>query len=155
MGVLLGGVPGVPRANVLILGGGMVGTNACKMAVGLGARVTILDNSLRRLRELDDLFGTQVQTLYSQDAVIEQELKKADLVIAAVLIPGAAAPKLIKRRYLPLMKPGSVIVDVAVDQGGCCETTRPTYHDAPTFVDRKSTRLNSSHSAKSRMPSSA
>ncbi len=134
MGVLLGGVPGVPRANVLIIGGGVVGTNACKMALGLGARVTIMDANLNRLTYLDDLFGSQVQTLYSQEASIRLEIRNADLVIGAVLIPGAAAPKLIKKEYLKEMKKGSVIVDVAVDQGGCCETTRPTYHDNPTFV---------------------
>ena len=134
MGVLLGGVPGVSKARVVILGGGTVGTNACKMAVGLGADVTILDNSLARLAQLDDLFGSRIQTLYSQPATIEKALREADLTIGAVLIPGAAAPKLIKRSYLKNMKRGSVIVDVAVDQGGCCETTSPTYHDDPTFL---------------------
>lgn len=134
LGVLLGGVPGVPRAKVVIIGGGVVGTNACKMAVGLGADVTIIDKSIERLTYLDDLFGARIQTLYSQDATIERELYSADLVIGAVLIPGAAAPKLIKKKYLPGMKDGSVIVDVAVDQGGCCETTRATYHDDPVFV---------------------
>jgi len=134
MGLLLGGVPGVPRAKVVILGGGVVGTNACKIAVGMGADVTILDKSLERLTYLDDIFGARIQTLYSQDATITQELHKADLVIGAVLIPGAAAPKLIKRAHLAGMKKGSVIVDVAVDQGGCCETTRATYHDDPIFV---------------------
>lgn len=133
-GVLLGGVPGVPRGKVVIIGGGVVGTNACKMAVGLGADVTIIDKSLERLTYLDDLFGARIQTLYSQDATIERELYSADLVIGAVLIPGAAAPKLIKKKYLPGMKDGSVIVDVAVDQGGCCETTKATYHDDPVFV---------------------
>ncbi|MDR2650581.1 MAG: alanine dehydrogenase [Clostridiales bacterium] len=134
MGLLLGGVPGVRRANVVIIGGGVVGTNACKMAVGLGANVTILDNSLNRLAYLDDIFGQSVTTLYSTEAAVERELRAADLVIGAVLIPGAATPKLIKHDYLKLMKPGSVIVDVAVDQGGCCETTKPTYHDKPTFI---------------------
>ena len=134
MGVLLGGVPGVPKANVLIIGAGTVGTNACKMALGLGANVTIMDSDLNRLTYLDDIFGAKVQTLFSQDAMIEQEIKKADLVIGSVLIPGAAAPKLIKKKYLAEMKKGSVIVDVAVDQGGCCETTKATYHDDPTFV---------------------
>lgn len=134
MGLLLGGVPGVRKANVVILGGGIVGTSACKMALGLEADVTILDNNLDRLSWLDDLFGQRVQTLYSTSASIEASLQQADLVIGAVLIPGAAAPKLVKRHHLPLMKPGSVIVDVAVDQGGCCETTRATYHDEPTFV---------------------
>jgi alanine dehydrogenase len=134
MGLLLGGVPGVPRGQVVILGGGGVGTNACKMAVGLGAQVTILDTNLRRLEYLDDIFGQKIQTLYSTCAAIEGAIKNADLVIGAVLIPGAAAPKLIKREYLPEMKKGSVIVDVAVDQGGCCETTHATYHDDPTFM---------------------
>lgn len=134
MGLLLGGVPGVPKAKVLIIGGGVVGINACKMAVGLGADVTIIDKSLERLTYLDDIFGARIQTLYSQDATIEQEAYKADLVIGAVLIPGAAAPKLVKRSYLAGMKNGSVIVDVAVDQGGCCETTRATYHDDPVFI---------------------
>ena len=134
MGVLLGGVPGVPRARVAIIGGGVVGTNAAKIAVGMGADVVIIDMSLERLTYLDDLFGSNVQTMYSQEATIESEIKKADLVIGAVLIPGRAAPKLIKRKYLPGMKNGSVIVDVAVDQGGFCETTRATYHDDPVFV---------------------
>lgn len=135
MGLLLGGVPGVPKAKVTIVGGGVVGTNACKMAVGLGAEVTILDSNLDRLTYIDDIFGSRVQTLFSQDAAIEKAAVEADLVIGAVLIPGAAAPKLIKRKYLSAMKNGSVIVDVAVDQGGCCETTRATYHDAPTFTE--------------------
>lgn len=134
MGMLLGGVPGVPKAKVVIIGGGVVGTNACKMAVGLGADVTVIDKSLERLTYLDDIFGARIQTLYSQDATIEKEVSEADLVVGSVLIPGAAAPKLIKKSYLPGMKSGSVIVDVAVDQGGCCETTKATYHDAPTFV---------------------
>jgi alanine dehydrogenase len=134
MGLLLGGVPGVQPSQVVILGGGGVGTNACKMAVGLGAQVTILDNNLRRLEYLDDIFGQTVQTLYSTSAAIQGAIKDADLVIGAVLIPGAAVPKLIKQEYLPEMKKGSVIVDVAVDQGGCCETTHATHHDDPTFV---------------------
>jgi alanine dehydrogenase len=134
MGLLLAGVPGVRRANVVILGGGVVGMNACKIAVGIGASVTIFDNNLDRLAYLDDIFHQSIQTQYSTDAAIENALRSADLVIGAVLIPGGATPKLVKRRYLSSMKPGSVIVDVAVDQGGCCETTRPTYHDNPTFV---------------------
>jgi alanine dehydrogenase len=134
MGVLLAGVPGVRRAKVVILGGGVVGTNAAKMAVGFGADVTILDTNLSRLTYLDDIFGANIQTMFSTEAAIERELKAADLVIGAVLIPGAAAPKLIKKKHLAMMKEGSVIVDVAVDQGGCCETTKATYHDAPTFV---------------------
>jgi alanine dehydrogenase len=134
MGLLLAGVPGVRRAEVVVLGGGTVGTSACKMAIGLGARVTVLDNNLDRLAYLDDIFGAKIQTLYSTATAIEQALKNADLVIGAVLIPGAVTPKLIKAEYLKSMKPGSVIVDVAIDQGGCCETSRPTYHDNPTFV---------------------
>lgn len=134
MGLLLGGVPGVRKANVVIIGGGIVGMSACKMAIGLGANVSIFDNNIDRLSYLDDLFGQSIQTIYSSSAAIESALSGADLVIGAVLIPGAAAPKLIKREYLKGMKNGSVIVDVAVDQGGCCETTRATYHDNPTFV---------------------
>jgi len=133
-GVLLAGVPGVPKAKIVILGGGVVGTNACKIAAGFGADVTIIDVNLDRLAYLDDIFGSRIQTLCSTDATIERECRKADLVIGAVLIPGGAAPKLVKRGYLQDMKPGSVIVDVAVDQGGCCETSRPTYHDDPTFT---------------------
>ena len=134
MGILLSGVPGVRKAKVLILGAGTVGTNAAKLAVGMGADVTIMDLNLERLTYLDDLYGSRIQTLYSTDAEIAQQLRTADLTIGCVLIPGAAAPKLIKKVYLNDMKPGSVIVDVAVDQGGCCETTRATYHDDPTFV---------------------
>ena len=133
-GVLLSGVPGTPRAKVVIIGGGVVGANACRMAAGLGARVVIMDNNAGRLEALDESFGNAVQTLYSTPAAIERELADADLIIGAVLIPGAAAPKLIKKSHLSGMKKGSVIVDVAVDQGGCCETTRPTCHDDPTFV---------------------
>lgn len=133
-GLLLGGVPGVQKGNVVILGGGIVGTNACKIAVGMGADVTILDKNIDRLAYLDDIFGARIQTLYSTDATIEKVVCEADLVIGSVLIPGAAAPKLLKRSYLKNMKAGSVIVDVAVDQGGCCETTKATYHDDPTFV---------------------
>jgi alanine dehydrogenase len=133
IGLLLSGVPGVRRANVVILGGGVVGINACKMAVGLGANVFILDTSLSRLAYLDDIFGQQITTLASSSGEIERSLAMADLVIGAVLIPGAATPKLIKREHLKKMKHGSVIVDVAVDQGGCCETTKATYHDNPTY----------------------
>ena len=133
-GVLLSGVPGTKKGKVVILGAGVVGTNACKIAVGVGADVTIMDINLDRLRQLNDIFGAQVQTMYSSEASIRNELADADLVIAAVLIPGSAAPKLIKKSYLKNMKPGSVIVDVAVDQGGCCETTHATYHDDPVFV---------------------
>ncbi|QSH42614.1 alanine dehydrogenase [Lentisphaerota bacterium] len=133
-GVLLGGVPGIHKGKVLILGGGIAGTNACKMAVGLGADVTIMDISARRLAELEDIFGNTIKTLYSTPYNIEEELKSADLVIGAVLIPGAAAPKLVRREHLKTMKPGAVIVDIAVDQGGCFETTKATYHNDPTFV---------------------
>ena len=133
-GVLLSGVPGTPKAKVVILGGGIVGTNACKMAVGLGAEVTIMDINLNRLAYLDDIFGARIQTLYSSDTNIESTVEDADLVIGAVLIPGKATPKIIKKAYLKKMREGSVIVDVAVDQGGCCETTRVTYHDQPTYV---------------------
>jgi len=133
-GVLLGGSVGVKRGDCVIIGGGVVGTAALKMAVGLGANVTLLDNNLERLAQLDDLFANQIQTMYSTPANIEAAVKNADLIIGAVLVPGAATPKLIKREYLKDMRLGSVIVDVAVDQGGCCETTKATYHDNPTFV---------------------
>ncbi|MCL2170904.1 MAG: alanine dehydrogenase [Defluviitaleaceae bacterium] len=133
-GVLLGGVPGVKRSSVVIIGAGVVGISAMKIALGMGAAVTILDTNLNRLSYLDDIYGQQIQTMYSTDYAIEKACMDADLVIGAVLIPGAAAPKLIKRSYLANMKPGSVIVDVAVDQGGCTETTRMTYHDDPTYV---------------------
>jgi alanine dehydrogenase len=133
-GVLLGGVPGVQPGRVVILGGGVVGTNAAKMAVGMGATVTILDLNLDRLRELDDIFGSRIRTLASSDYTIHETISNADLVIGAVLIHGAAAPKLVRREMLGDMVPNSVIVDVAVDQGGCIETTRPTTHSDPTFV---------------------
>jgi len=133
-GVLLGGVPGVKSAKVLIIGGGIAGTNACKMAVGLGADVTIMDISAKRLAELDDIFGNRVKTLYSTSYNVDAELKEADLVVGAVLIPGAAAPKIVLRKHLKMMKPGAVIVDIAVDQGGCFETTRATYHSDPIFI---------------------
>ncbi len=133
-GMLLSGVPGTPKAKVVILGAGMVGTNACKIAVGMGADVSIVDINLERLAYLDDVFGARIQTLYSTDAVIEKELASADLVVGSILIPGKAAPKVGKAAYLKNMKPGSVIVDVAVDQGGCFETTHVTYHDNPTYV---------------------
>lgn len=133
-GMLLSGVPGTPKAKVVILGAGNVGTNACKIAVGMGADVTIFDINLERLAYLDDIFGARIQTMYSTDAAIENAVKDADLVIGCVLIPGKAAPKVMKKEYLKEMKPGSVIVDVAVDQGGCCETTKVTYHDNPIFV---------------------
>jgi len=133
-GMLLGGVPGTERAEVLILGGGIVGINAAKMAVGLGARVTILERSVPRMRYLDDIFGHQITCLMSNPFNIEHHLREANLLIGAVLIPGASAPKLVtEEMILSLMKPGSVIVDVAVDQGGCMETTKPTTHDDPVF----------------------
>jgi alanine dehydrogenase len=134
-GVLLAGVPGTPKAKIVILGGGNVGTNACKIAVGIGADVTILDINLQRLEYLDDIFGSRIQTLVSTDANIEREVKTADVVIGSVLIPGKAAPKLFKKKYLKEMKPGSVFVDVAVDQGGCGESTRVTYHDDPVYIE--------------------
>ena len=133
-GILLGGVPGVLPAEVLIIGGGVVGTNAAKMAAGLGAHVTLLDVSLDRLRYLSDVLPPNVDLLYSNRHNILQQIAKADLVIGAVLLPGAKAPNLVKRADLKLMKQGSVIVDVAVDQGGCIETIKPTTHDQPTYV---------------------
>jgi alanine dehydrogenase len=135
-GVLLGGVPGVAPGSVVILGGGVVGINAAKMAAGLGAHVTILDISLDRLRYLDDVLPANVDTLYSNRFNILEAITRADLVIGAVLLPGAKAPHLVKRPDLKLMRPGAVIVDVAVDQGGCVETIKPTTHEDPTyFVD--------------------
>jgi len=133
-GVLLGGVPGVPPAEVVILGGGVSGTHAATIALGMGARVTVVDRSADVLKRLTVQFGSAIQTVYSVQAQVEELLERADLVIGCVLLPGAAAPKLIKREMLVRMKPGSVIVDVAIDQGGCCETSRPTTHDAPTYV---------------------
>ena len=135
-GILLGGVPGVAPGEVVIIGGGVVGINAAKMAAGLGAHVTILDISLDRLRYLDDVLPANVDTAYSNRHNILDAIKRADLVVGAVLLPGAKAPHLVKRADLKLMKPGSVIVDVAVDQGGCVETIKPTTHENPTyFVD--------------------
>ncbi|HZH27195.1 MAG TPA: alanine dehydrogenase [Azospirillaceae bacterium] len=133
-GVLLGGVPGVPAAKVVILGGGVVGTNAARMAMGLEAHVVILDRSLQRLKELDLQFGGKLHTLYSTRDAIEEQVSQADLVIGAVLLPGAAAPKLVTRDLLKKMKRGAVVVDVAIDQGGCFETSRPTTHAEPTYV---------------------
>jgi len=133
-GLLLSGVPGTPKAKVLILGAGNVGTNACKIATGMGADVTITDINLERLAYLDDIFGARIQTIYSTDAHIEELTKEADVVVGSVLIPGKAAPKIMKRSYLKGMKPGSIFVDVAVDQGGCGETTKVTTHTEPTFV---------------------
>ncbi len=132
-GILLGGVPGVEPATVLILGGGVVGTNAAKVAAGLGAHVVLMDVNLERLRYLSDVMPANVQLVFSNDHLIKEHLALADLVIGAVLIPGARCPVLIKREYLKLMKPGAVIVDVGVDQGGCVETIRPTTHAEPTY----------------------
>lgn len=134
-GILLGGVPGVPAANVVIIGGGIVGTEAAKMAVGLGAKVTIIDRSLDRLRQLDDIFLSKVQTLASSRYAIEEAISHADLVIGAVLVVGAAAPKLVTRDMLHLVPQGAVLVDVAVDQGGCFETTHATTHSNPTYYE--------------------
>ena len=133
-GILLGGVPGVPAGRVTVLGGGMVGTHAARMAVGLGAEVTIVDRSIPRLRQLDEMFNGRVRTRYSTLETIEHEVSIADAVIGAVLIPGASAPRLVTREMLKHMKPGSVLVDVAIDQGGCFETSRPTTHGDPTYV---------------------
>ena len=133
-GILLAGVPGTPKANVVILGGGTVGMNACKIAVGMGANVTILDISLKRLEELDNMFGAQIQTLVSNESNVERALKDADLVIGSVLIPGASTPKLFKKKYLSGMKDGAVFVDVAIDQGGCGETSHVTTHDEPVYI---------------------
>ncbi len=132
-GVLMGGVPGVLPAKTVIIGGGVVGINSIKMAVGLGANVTVLDKNLERLRYLDDIFGAQIKTLMSNDYNVQESIANADLVIGAVLIPGAAAPHLVKQAMLKTMHKGAVIVDVAVDQGGCIETTHPTTHSNPTY----------------------
>ena len=132
-GVLLGGVPGVKPAEVLVLGGGIVGTQAAKMAAGLGARVTMMDISLPRLRQLDDIMPANVETMISNEYNVRNAIKTADLVIGGVLIPGAKAPKLITRDMLPSMKKGAVIVDVAIDQGGCFETSKPTTHAEPCY----------------------
>ncbi|MEZ5790310.1 MAG: alanine dehydrogenase [Nitratireductor sp.] len=133
-GVLLGGVPGVLPGKVAIIGGGVVGLNAAKMAVGLGADVTIIDRSIPRLRELDDIFNGRIHTRYSTVEALEEECFSADIVVGAVLIPGAAAPKLVSREMLSGMKQGSVLVDVAIDQGGCFETSKATTHSEPTYV---------------------
>ena len=133
-GILLGGVPGVKPANVVVLGGGIVGTQAAKMTAGLGAQVTIMDISIPRLRQLDDIMPANVQTMYSNTYNIKEAIKQADLVIGGVLIPGAKAPHLITKDMLKLMKKGAVLVDVAVDQGGCFETTKATTHAEPTYV---------------------
>ena len=134
-GILLAGVPGTPKANVVILGGGTVGMNACKIAVGMGANVTILDVNLKRLEELDNMFGAHIQTLVSNDSNVERVCKDADLVIGSVLIPGGSTPKLFKKKYLPEMKDGAVFVDVAIDQGGCGESSHVTTHDDPVYIE--------------------
>jgi len=134
MGVLLGGVPGVEPAHVLIIGAGVVGTHALQMAVGMGARVTVLDKNVERLRQLDLVFGNRIKTLYSSAQALEEKVLESDLVIGGVLIPGAAAPKLVTRPMVRCMKKGAVLVDVAIDQGGCFETSHATTHAEPTFV---------------------
>ncbi len=134
-GILLGGVPGVPPGRVVVIGGGVAGTNAARMAVGLEASVIILDRSLTRLKELDLQFGPRATTEFATAEAIERAVLDADLVIGAVLVPGAAAPKLVSRAMLKRMRPGSVLVDIAIDQGGCFETSRPTTHSAPTYVE--------------------
>jgi alanine dehydrogenase len=133
-GLLMGGVPGVLPAKVTVIGGGVVGTHAARMALGLGADVTMLDRSLRRIAQLEELFGSRVKTRFSTIEAIEEEVAAADVVIGAVLVPGANAPKLVSRAMLARMKQGAVLVDVAIDQGGCFETSRPTTHAAPTYV---------------------
>jgi alanine dehydrogenase len=134
MGLLLGGVPGVAPGHVAIIGAAVVGTNALQIAVGMGARVTVLDKNVDRLRQLDLVFGNRVQTMYSNAHTIEEAVLDADLVIGGVLVPGAAAPKLVTRQMVAKMKQGAVIVDVAIDQGGCFETSRATTHEQPTFI---------------------
>lgn len=133
-GTLLGGVPGVAPGKVVVIGGGVVGLNAAKMAMGIGADVTILDRSLNRLRELDDIFEGRLATVFSTAEAIEYYSSRADLVIGAVLVPGAAAPKLLNREHIKNMKPGSVVVDVAIDQGGCFETSKATTHQDPVYI---------------------
>jgi alanine dehydrogenase len=132
-GVLLGGVPGVPPAEVIIIGGGVVGMNAAKMALGMGARVTVLDKSVAKMQYMDDVFGGRVATLMSNPVNIAHAVSRADLLVGAVLVPGAAAPKLVTRAMISTMKKGAVVVDVAVDQGACIETTYATTHSNPTF----------------------
>jgi alanine dehydrogenase len=134
MGLLLGGVPGVAPGHVVIIGAGVVGTNALQMAAGAGARITVLDKNVERLRQLDLVYGNRISTLFSNAQAIEDAVLSADLVVGGVLVPGAAAPKLVTRAMVSRMKPGAVVVDVAIDQGGCFETSHPTTHDAPTFV---------------------
>jgi alanine dehydrogenase len=134
-GILLGGVPGVAPARVVIVGGGVVGTNAVRMAIGMGAQVIVIDKALERLYHLDLQFGSKIITIYSTMDAIERHIQKADLVVGAVLVPGAFAPKLVTRDMIKQMRPGSVIVDVSIDQGGCFETSRPTTHQNPTYVE--------------------
>ncbi len=134
-GVLLPGVPGVPPGKVTILGGGIVGSNAARIALGIGADVTLLDNRSAQLRHLEEVFGSQLKTLFSEALAIEESVSEADLVVGAVLLPGKHAPKLITRKLLQKMRPGSVLVDVAIDQGGCTETSRPTTHSNPLYVE--------------------
>ena len=134
-GILLGGVPGVERGKIVIIGGGIAGTYAAKAAVGVDAQVTLLDINADRLAYLEDIFGASVTTLYSTEANIRKSLKEADLVIGSVLIPGGRTPKLVRREHLPMMKKGAVIVDIAIDQGGCCESSHVTTHDEPVFIE--------------------
>jgi len=134
MGMLLGGVPGVPASHVVIIGAGMVGTNALQMAIGMGARTTVIDKNVDRLRQLDLIFGNRINTVFSGAQSIEEAVLDSDLVIGGVLVPGAAAPKLVTASMISRMKPGAVVVDVAIDQGGCFETSHATTHDDPTFV---------------------
>ena len=134
-GIMLGGVPGVERGKILIIGCGTAGFYSAKAAVGVGAEVTVLDRSLSKLERLDDVFGSSVTGLYLTEANIEKEIAEADLVIGAVLVPGGATPKIIKREHLKLMKKGAVIIDISIDQGGCCETSHTTTHDDPIFIE--------------------
>ncbi len=133
-GILLGGVPGVAPAKVVVLGGGMAGTNAVRMAMGMGANVVVIDRSIERLNQLDLQFGSTVNTIYSTTNSIEHHVARADLVIGAVLVPGSSAPKLVTKEMIKKMRPGSVVVDISIDQGGCFETSRPTTHQNPTYV---------------------
>ncbi|MDI9475496.1 MAG: alanine dehydrogenase [Natronincolaceae bacterium] len=134
-GILLGGVPGVERGEVVIVGGGIAGTYAAKASIGMGAQVTVLDINLARLQYLDDIFGTGVTTLYASERNIRRAVSKADLVVGTVLVPGNVTPKVIRREHLKFMKSGAVIVDVSIDQGGCCETSKITFHDDPVFIE--------------------
>jgi alanine dehydrogenase len=134
-GILLGGVPGVQPGRVVVVGGGVSGTHAARMAIGLEAEVSVIDRSLARLKELDFRFGGRLRTLYATTHAIEREVEGADLVVGAVLIPGAAAPKLVTRAMVRGMRPGSVLVDISIDQGGCFETSRPTTHADPVYVE--------------------